>query len=48
MSERLLKKLGMGPDDLQFLSINKIQMAKMGASLEILGELKTRVQLRLG
>jgi hypothetical protein len=48
MSERLLKKLGLGPDDLQPLSISKIQMAKMGASLEILGELKTRVQLQLG
>jgi hypothetical protein len=48
MSELLLKKLGMGPDDLQPLSISKIQTAKMGASLEILGELKTRVQLRLG
>jgi hypothetical protein len=38
----------MGPDDLQPLYISKIQTAKMGASLEILGELKTRVQLRLG
>jgi hypothetical protein len=38
----------MGPDDLQTLSISKIRTAKMGASLDILGELKTRVQLRLG
>jgi hypothetical protein len=39
MSERLLKKLGMGPGNLHPLSINKIQTATMGASLEILGEL---------
>jgi hypothetical protein len=48
MSEQLLKKLGLGHNDLQPLSISKIQTGKMGASLEILGELKTRVQLRLG
>jgi hypothetical protein len=48
MSEQLLKKLGLGPNDLQPLSTSKILTAKMGASLEILGELKTRVQLQLG
>jgi hypothetical protein len=48
MSERLLKKLGMGPKDLQPLSISKIQTAKMGASLEIMGELKQRIYLQLG
>jgi hypothetical protein len=37
MSERLLKKLGMEPKDLQPLSISKIQTAKMGASLEVRG-----------
>jgi hypothetical protein len=48
MSERLLKKLGMGPKDLQPLSFSKIQTAKMGASLEIMGELKQRIYLQLG
>jgi hypothetical protein len=48
MSERLLKKLGLGPNNLQSLSISKIQTAKIGASLEILGELKKRVHLQLG
>jgi hypothetical protein len=48
MSERLLKKLGMGPEDLQPLSISKIQTAKTGASLEIMGELKQRIYLQLG
>jgi hypothetical protein len=48
MSERLLKKLGKGPKDLQPLSISKIQTAKMGASLEIMGELKQRIYLQLG
>jgi hypothetical protein len=47
MSERLLKKLGLGLDDLQPLSISKIQTAKMGASLEIMGELKQRIYLQL-
>jgi hypothetical protein len=45
MSKRLRKKLGLGPNNLQPLTINKIQTAKMGASLEILGELKMREQL---
>jgi hypothetical protein len=48
MSEQLLKKLGMGPKDLQPLSISKIQTAKMGAFLEIMGELMQRIYLKLG
>jgi hypothetical protein len=48
MSEQLLKKLGMGPKDLQPLFLSKIQTAKMGASLEIMGELKQRIYLQLG
>jgi hypothetical protein len=48
MSKRLLNKLGMGPKDLQPLSISKIQTAKMGASFEITGELKQRIYLQLG
>jgi hypothetical protein len=48
MSEQLLKKLGIGPEDLQPLSISKIQTATMGASLEIMGELKQRIYLQLG
>ena len=48
MSERLLKKLGLGPEHLQPLPISKIQTAKMGASLEIMGELKQKIYLQLG
>jgi hypothetical protein len=48
MSKQLLKKLGLGPDDLQPLTISKIQTAKMGASLEIMVELKQKIYLQLG
>ena len=48
ISAKFMKKLGLTTDDLRPLSTKTIGTAKTGASLTVLGEVKTSLRLKLG